>query len=231
MTFPKRAKWLLAAGLFAFAAAAACTIAQNNQVAEKLGHVGRAVTLAMPDRVPGDAVLFFWYGCPHCRAVEGVIARQDGEAQFDKVLNQKGALHLVPVPINPVWELHARLFYALSHQGVTTDTHRLMMAVIQDNRLDTKEGMKTAIRYALDAQEKSGLPIKATLDEIFVDMDSAKTTEEIEQAKALAAQVGLQGVPSLLLNKETLLELGKGVTYETLLPTALNILTVDDKHE
>lgn len=231
MPASKRSIWLFAAATAAVVVALTCAVLKPDALSSADKNPGRSVTVIAPQTIPSNAVFFFWYGCPHCRAVESIFDKNDADAQFKKALGGKEGLVMIPVPINDVWETHARLFYALSHAGVTEQTHRLMMATIQDNRLVTREDMKQAIGVAISAEAKAGHPIKASAEVIYGDLISKQTNDQIDQAKSLVAQIGLKGVPTLLLKKSVVLELGNGMTYENLLPTAIDILKGVGSHD
>jgi len=231
MPASKRSIWLFAAATAAVVAALTCAVLKPDSLSAEQHKQGRLVTVIAPQSIPSDAVFLFWYGCPHCRAVESIFDKNDADAKFKQALATKEGLVMVPVPINQVWETHARLFYALSHANVSPQTHRLMMATIQDKGLVSMDDMKEAIAIALQSQEQEGRPLRVTAESIFADLDSQATTLQIDQAKSLVKQIGLKGVPTLLLKKTVVLELGNGITYDNFLPTALTILKGTVSHD
>lgn len=229
MTPSKRSLWFFAAAFTAFFAAFVCVLTNTGESTSQPKPIGRQVTLTSPEQIPSDAVFLFWYGCPHCKAVEEIFAKNDAQSKFAMAMESGQKLVMIPVPINQVWELHARLFYALSHIEVSSKTHQLMMHTIQDNTLTSKNGMKEAISVALSAERSQGRIIKSTEEAIFADMHSDRTNLEISKARRLVQQIGLKGVPALLLRRSVLLELGNGTTYENFLPMALSALRGDTR--
>lgn len=224
MPASKRSIRLFAAATAAVVVALACAFIKPDGFSSPEPTPGRPVTVIATQTIPSDAVFLFWYGCPHCQAVESIFDKNDADAKFSQAMGGKQGLVMIPVPINEVWETHARLFYALSHAGVSAQTHRLMMATIQDNQLVTKTDMKQAIAVALAAESQAGHPAKVTAEAVFADLDSKQTDDQISFAKSLVAQIGLKGVPTLLLKKSVVLELGNGMNYDNFLPTAIDIL-------
>lgn len=122
-------------------------------------------------------------------------------------------------------------FLRIVARRVTEQTHRLMMATIQDNRLVTREDMKQAISVAIMAEAKAGHPVKVSAEVIYGDLTSKQTNDQIDLAKSLVTQIGLKGVPTLLLKKSVVLELGNGMTYDNLLPTSIDILKGVGSHD
>ncbi|AXH59509.1 hypothetical protein [Pseudomonas amygdali] len=231
MPASKRSIWLFAAATAAVVVALACAFIKPDGFSSPELSPGRPVTVIAPQSIPSDAVFLFWYGCPHCRAVESIFDKNDADAKFSQAMGGKQMLAMIPVPINEVWETHARLFYALSHAGVSAQTHRLMMATIQDKQLVTKADMKQAIAVALAAESQAGHPVNFSAEAVFTDLDSKQTDEQISLAKSLVAQIGLKGVPTLLLKKSVVLELGNGMNYDNFLPTAIDILRGTASHD
>ncbi|KPC16936.1 Thioldisulfide interchange protein DsbA [Pseudomonas amygdali pv. lachrymans] len=105
------------------------------------------------------------------------------------------------------------------------------MATIQDKQLVTKADMKQAIAVALAAESQAGHPVNFSAEAVFTDLDSKQTDEQISLAKSLVAQIGLKGVPTLLLKKSVVLELGNGMNYDNFLPTAIDILRGTASHD
>jgi protein-disulfide isomerase len=173
---------------------------------------------------PSKAVLFFWYGCPHCRHAEEVFRKDSADEKISALIGGQH-IQLIPVPINKTWEMHARLFYALDHLHVSADTHWFVMNTIQDKDLYTSdkllEGLPEIAAYA--SKNNVGAPI--TAQKLAADMSSEQTNKEILKARLLVKAINLNGVPAMLINKTHLIELGEAAGYEDLLPNALKLLS------
>ena len=93
------------------------------------------VTLPSPQKKI-EVVELFWYGCPHCFALEPVIEAWAKQLAPD--------VHFHPVPfafIGPVE--HQKLFYALEEMGQREALHRKLFNAIhvQNKRLNTEAEM------------------------------------------------------------------------------------------
>ncbi len=144
------------------------------------------VRLNTPVAVPAggkiDVIEFFWYGCPHCNALESSL-----EAWVKK-LPADVAFRRVPAAFNPMWELHAKAFYALEAMGKLEEMHRRMFAAlhVQRLRLDKEADLVAYMgSNGVDA---------AKFKEAF---DSFGVATKLRQGKQLAESYKIDGVPAL----------------------------------
>lgn len=178
-----------------------------------------------PSESVSNAVLFFWYGCPHCKHLEERFRQEQGAQQINLALGAEHAeFEKVPAPINDVWELHARLFYALSHAGVSDETHWKVMNVIQDESLNSNLKIMSAIPSFIGFEKSVNPDFSADSSVVSADLYSPATDAAISRAKKLVAQLGIVGVPSMLVNQHDVLELGRGLSYDDILPETLRLL-------
>lgn len=129
-----------------------------------------------------EVVEFFWYGCPHCNALEPAL-----EAWIQR-LPADVAFRRVPVGFSATHETHQKLFYALEAIGQLEAMHRKIFAAIhvQRQRLDR------------DADQAAFVAANG--------VDAAKFTEagksfsvqtRMRQAKQLADAYKIEGVPTI----------------------------------
>lgn len=117
-----------------------------------------------------EVVDLFWYGCPHCYALEPTI---------EKFLSQKPAnvvFQRVPATLSPRWEYHAKLFYVgqmLDPDGVKKVHTKIFEALQKQRRkIDNDEAMTrfftelgfTAdqVKNALNSMEMKTMMARAT---------------------------------------------------------------------
>lgn len=128
-----------------------------------------------------EVLEFFWYGCPHCNALEPTL-----EAWLKK-LPADVAFRRVPVAFSAMHESHQRLYYTLEALGQLDALHKKIFAAmhVQRQRLD-KEADQLAFVTA------NGV-------------DGAKFTEasksfsvlsKMRQARQLADAYKIDGVPA-----------------------------------
>ncbi len=129
-----------------------------------------------------EVVEFFWYGCPHCNALEPTLD------DWVKKLPSDVAFRRVPVGFAAVHESHQRLFYALEAMGQLEAMHKRIFAAIHNGqqRLD-KEADQIAF---LKAQ---GVDTAKFAD----NLKSFSVQTKARQAKQLSEAYKIDGVPAL----------------------------------
>lgn len=117
---------LAALSLFSMACSAADSTAAGDF------QLGRDYTEVPSPQKPADLKRitveeFFWYGCPHCFALEPTIEAwlktKAGDVDFIRVPNTLG---------RPEGEVHARAFYIAQTLGILDKTHRPLFAAIHE---------------------------------------------------------------------------------------------------
>lgn len=127
---------------------------------------------------------FFWYGCPHCYALEPIL---------DKWLAHKPAnVEFVRTPATaPRWLTHAQAFYAFKALGATEKTHAaLFRAIHEKNRPLDKEAA-----LAEFAKEQGIDPAK--FREKF---ESFTVNVEVGKAKQMNEAFGVTSVPTFAVD-------------------------------
>ena len=144
--------------------------------------------LPVPETISGNAIIvreFFWYGCGHCFTLEPYM--QTWLRQLPKDVN----FVRTPAAMNPVWEMNARGYYVSEALGVRKKTHLPLFHAIHDKGqqiFDQQSQAKFFVKY--------GVP-EAKFNSMF---NSFAITSKISQAKQLARQYQLTGVPAVVVN-------------------------------
>ncbi len=170
----------LATALFAFSAttmAADFVAGTDYKVLDNPGKV----------EVPGKIEVreFFWYGCPHCFILEPHM--QTWLKKMPKDVN----FVRTPAAMNPVWEQNARGYYVSEALGVRKRSHLpLFHAIHEGNQqiFDQASQAKFFVKY--------GIP-EAKFNSMY---NSFAITSKVAQAKKLAQQYQLSGVPAVVVN-------------------------------
>jgi protein dithiol oxidoreductase (disulfide-forming) len=129
-----------------------------------------------------DIIEFFWYGCPHCNAMEPAL-----EA-WVKRLPPDVAFRRVHVAFNALWETHAKIFYALEALGQVDAMHRKVFSAIhvQRKRLDKENDIA-------DFMAANGIDRAKFLDAY----KSFGVATRVRQAKQLSEAYKIDGVPAI----------------------------------
>jgi protein dithiol oxidoreductase (disulfide-forming) len=155
------------------------------QTAPKEGVEYRLVKpqIVMDDAKKIEVVEFFWYGCPHCNAIEPSVVDWAKRLPADVVFKK------VHVPFREV--KHQQLFFTLEALGLTESlTPKVFAAIhVDKNPLDKPELMTALL-------EKSGLDKKK-----FMDAYAGFTVQtRMRKATQLASAYGVDGVPAFGVN-------------------------------
>ncbi|MFL6713281.1 MAG: thiol:disulfide interchange protein DsbA/DsbL [Sulfurifustis sp.] len=145
---------------------------------------------------------FFWYGCPHCYALEPALA---------KWLKQKPAnVEFIRTPATaPNWLLHAQAYYAFASLGATERTHAaLFRAIHQENRrLNSEDALA-------DFAKQQGID-PAKFREAF---NSFGVRMNVEKAKRANEAYEVTSVPMLAVDGKYLTSASMVGSEEGLIP-------------
>lgn len=143
-----------------------------------------AVSLPSPDKKI-EVVEFFWYGCPHCFALEPLIE------SWEKKLPPDVAFRQVPVGFMAPHQVHQKLFYTLDEMGLLPTLHRKVFNAIhrQNTRLNTEaEIVAFVTANGVDA---------AKFTSVF---KSFSVATKANRAKQLSEAYKIDGVPAIGIN-------------------------------
>jgi thiol:disulfide interchange protein DsbA len=166
-----------------WSAAGATALAQTGAPVEGVHYL----RLAKPAPVSApngkiEVVEFFWYGCPHCNALEPAL-----EA-WAKRLPADVAFRRVPVAFSATHESHQKLFYALEAMGELDKMHTRVFAAIHNQRQ----------RLDRDADQAAFVRANGLDGDKFLQAGKSFTVQtRMRQAKQLAQAYDVDGVPTL----------------------------------
>lgn len=148
-----------------------------------------------------EVVDFFWYGCPHCNALEPYLESWERSKPANVVLVR------VPAVLNPDWEAGARAFYVAQALGILDKSHKATFDEIHQNR-----------HNLLTEQDFEGFYVKAfgVDPKQFESLwNSPDTDAKIARADIMADRYGLGvfGVPTLVVNGKWITGGELGIPY------------------
>lgn len=142
--------------------------------------LGQPVPVGASGKV--EVVEFFWYGCPHCFALEPTLEGWSKKVPADVVFKR------VPVAFGPQHEYHQRIYYALELGGQLEALHRKVFNAIH---VDHK-------RLAKDDEVAAFMTANGVDGAKFVEtMKSFGVIAKARQGKQLAEAYRIDGVPTL----------------------------------
>jgi thiol:disulfide interchange protein DsbA len=157
-------------------------------------------TSSNPDQV--EVCEIFWYGCPHCRDLEPLLASWV-TAQPDYV-----SFIRVPGVWNPLVRLHARAYYTAEALGKGAEMHAEFFAEFHERRNMLDSEAKLTELFARFGVEPGAF--KAAFDSVGVQI-------KLQRADELSRRYRLEEVPTLVVNGKYRTSGGVVATYEDLL--------------
>jgi len=181
---------------------------------------------AQPTNVaPGkvEVVEVFWYGCPHCYALEPFIE------SWDKSKPSYIELVRVPVMWGQVHREHARLFYTLEALG-RRDLHKTVFDTIHGNSTDPNH-MLVATDDARTLEMDLAFAKSHGIDpEAFRKAwNSFSVASALQRAEELTRRYKVDGVPMIVINGKYISDVGHA-GGQTELISLINDLTAAEKH-
>jgi thiol:disulfide interchange protein DsbA len=175
----------------------------------KLGQQYQVILPAQPTSTkPGqiEVLDFFWYGCPHCNALEPYLESWEKSKPADVVLVR------VPAILQQDWEPAARAYYVADALGILAKSHKATFDEIHQN----KDNLQTEADFERFYMKAFGVDPKK-----FESLYSSPAIDaKIAQAEVLAERYGLMlfGVPNLVVNGKYITGAYFGIPYPQIMP-------------
>ena len=157
-------------------------------------------TSSSPDQV--EVAEVFWYGCPHCYALEPFIAawlqRKPDYVSFVRV----------PGVGNPLWKLHGRAFYTAEALGKGAEMHDPLFREIHQNGnpLDSEDKLRDFFgKFGVSAED-----FKRTFDSFAVQT-------KLQRAEELNRRYRVASVPTVVINGKYVTDVGMAGGNEQLI--------------
>jgi len=141
--------------------------------------------VATSDTSKVEVVELFWYGCPHCYALEpSVVAWKEKMPSYVKFVQ-------MPAVLNKSWEVHGRAYYAAKSLGVLDATHQALFNEIHAKRNPLYSQQRLAQFYA-------GYGV--TEEAFNKAYNSFPVSAQISRVKKAQREYRATGVPLFIVN-------------------------------
>ena len=214
---------LLAAVASTVAAASASAAAVSTSIAWQDGVNYTRLVPAQPTSVPAgnvEVLEFFWYACPHCYALDPLIAT------WEKSNPSYISFSRVPVLWNEGHRSLARLFYTLQSMGKLSQFHDDVFKEIHvnGNVLIGSESPSQAERAQVTFIRKLGIS-DADFEKAYHSFEVEKS---LQRADELVQRYRITGVPTFVVNGKYIADLGTAsLPSQTPIPERLITLLSD----
>lgn len=132
-----------------------------------------------------EVIDFFWYGCPHCNALQPALEAWRKRKPADVVLRR------IPAILNESWKPHARIYYTLEQLNETARLHLQVYHGYHDERLYMSKPEVVA-----DWAARHGIDRQRWLDAYY----STEVDHEVEHAKVLTKAYTVRYTPTLVVD-------------------------------
>jgi len=187
--------WVLGVAFAAFAGLAQA----NFQSGVHYTELAKPVQTADPSKI--EVVELFWYGCPHCDALDPALeawkAQLPEDVQFVRM----------PVVFGRNWEMHARMFWVAKNLGILDQVHQpLFNALHRENQrlLREDEAVAFLARFGADP---------ATVKR---ELKGFATESGMRLADARSRAYGISGVPALVIDGRYVTGVGQAGSQQAL---------------
>lgn len=155
----------------------------------------------IPEFLPqGQIIEFFWYECPHCYRMESLLSEAGLNDQVTKL----------PAVLRGSWMHMARVYYSMQAMGLEKKMH----SAIFDEIHQKKNNLKTT------AQLEAFLASHEIDAETFMKhYNSKEVNQQAHNAALLTRQYAAGGVPTFIVNRESVTSPSLAGTLEETLET------------
>lgn len=153
--------------------------------AESTGY--EVLSPAQPTRDPAkvEVIEFFWYGCPHCYALEPYMEKwlKNKPANVDFIRQ--------PAIFNDLWGKHAKAYFTAEVLGVVDKIHHDFFEVVQSKKqkLDTEDQLA---KFFAEHGVKE--------EDFHTAYNSFAVDAKMRQATPMTGRYGVTGVPAIIIN-------------------------------
>jgi protein dithiol oxidoreductase (disulfide-forming) len=184
----------------------------------------RVLAPAQPtDVAPGkiEVIEFFWYGCPHCNALEPYLER------WSKQKPPYVEFVRVPAMWGEVQRAHARLFYTLQALGKLDTLHSKVFEKIHTDRdpLYAPEDDKGTLADQLAFAKANGI----SESDFTTAYNSFAVQNNLQKADDMARRDRIESVPTIVINGKYVTDVGMAPGPDNLIQI-INDLVGSEKH-
>jgi thiol:disulfide interchange protein DsbA len=128
---------------------------------------------------------FFWYGCPHCYALEPFLEK------WIKTMPKNAQFIRTPAALNDRWKVHARAYYAFQTLGLTARLHGPLFSAMQVD----KRPLSDVDSLAAFVAEKGG--DRKAFEDAY---NSFGVQAAVNHALQVARAYQIESVPTLIVD-------------------------------
>lgn len=187
--------WILSLALFAVAGITQAAFQSGVHYTE----LSKPVQTADPNKI--EVVELFWYGCPHCDALDPALEAWKSSLPDDVQFVR------FPVVFGRNWEMHARMFWVAKNLGLLDQMHTpLFNALHRENKRLLRENDVVTFFTQFGADPEV----------VRRELKGFATESGLRLADARARAYGISGVPALVVDGRYVTGVGQAGSQQAL---------------
>ena len=175
-------------------------------------------TAAPPGKV--EVLEVFWYGCPHCYALEPYIAAWR-KSKPDYIHFER-----VPVMWGPVHRAHAQLYYTLKQMGRNDLDQKVFDTLHNEQNPLVGDTPEETFNRQLQFAKENGLDPEA----FRKAYNSFAVNSDLQRAEAITQRYQVEGVPLIIINGKYTTDVGKAGSHENLIAEINDLAAFEHRH-
>ena len=144
----------------------------------------------------------FWYGCPHCYSFEPLVQ------EWKATLPEDVEFEYMPAPLNDVWALHARVYYAAEQLDIVEAIHQPFYTAIHEQGRQMRS--ESAILRFVNQMGEDADAFREAMRSDGVARKVGRSAERVREYR-------LEGVPSMVVNGESVVSASMTTSHEQML--------------
>ena len=175
-------------------------------------------TSVAPGKV--EVVEVFWFGCPHCYALEPYLQSW--------LKSKPDYIEFVRVPVmwGPVHRAHARLFYTLEALGRADLFAKAFDAIQQQHRLLVANSEDETFKLQQAFAQENGI----SGEDFAKAYNSFSVSSNLQRAEQLTQRYQVQGVPLVVINGKYATDVAKAGNSNDLISLINDLAGAEHRH-
>lgn len=175
-------------------------------------------TAAPPGKV--EVLEVFWYGCPHCYALEPFIAA------WRKTKPDYIEFVRVPVMWGPIHRAHAQLYYTLKQLGRNDLDDRAFETLHQEQNPLFGNTPEETLQRQLEFAKQNGIDPEA----FRKAYNSFAVNSDLTRAEEITQRYRVEGVPLVVINGKYITDVGKAGSHDNLIAEINDLAAGEHRH-
>ena len=162
-----------------------------------------------------EVLELFWYGCPHCYALEPLLdnwlKKKPGDVEFRRI----------PAILGKTWIPHARAYFTAEKLGIVNQIHKPLFDAIHKDKeqiFDEKSLQEFFAKHGVEPEKFSKI------------YNSEEVEIKLRESLIMGQRYKVTGVPSIIVNGKYLTSASMTGSYESMFTTMDQLIEKERKN-